>query len=127
MPRSQRRPVTAEDLAAIAVIDRPRLSPDGESVAFTLTRTDREARSYRSAIWIVPYAGGDARRTTRDRGASWSPDGRWLVFLSDRDGDRGQLFVIPTAGGEARRLTRELVGIEGVAWSPASDRLAFGS
>jgi dipeptidyl aminopeptidase/acylaminoacyl peptidase len=129
MPRSQRRPITAEDLAAIVAVDRPRLSPDGQTVAFTRTTIDLEARAYRAAIWTVPYAGGAARQltsgTARDRGASWSPDGRWLAFLSDRDDDSGQLFVIPTDGGEARQVTRKLSGIEGVVWSPKSGRLGF--
>jgi len=129
MPRSQRRPIAAEDLAAIAVVDRPRLAPGGETVAYVVTTPDLAAKTYRSAIWTVPYAGGEPRQltngTSRDRAPAWSPDGRWIAFQSDRDGERGQLFVIPTDGGEARRLTSGLRGIEGVVWSPSSDRLAF--
>lgn len=129
MPRSQRRPITAEDLAAIAVVERPRLAPDGETVAFGVTTPDLDKRTYRSAIWTVPFAGGEPRQltsgTSRDRAAAWSPDGRWLAFLSDRDGERGQLHVIPIGGGEARRLTKGVKGIEGVVWSPGSDWLAF--
>src|SRR5688572_23646829 len=132
MPRSQRRPITAEDLAAIAMVDRPRLAPDGETVAFTRTTIDLEARAYRSAIWTVPYGGGAARQltsgTSRDRDGRWSPDGRWLAFQSDRVADdTGQLFVMPTDGGEARQLTCKLSGIEGVAWSPDSSALVFAA
>ncbi|MGE3907984.1 MAG: prolyl oligopeptidase family serine peptidase [Chloroflexota bacterium] len=129
MSSSQRRPITAEDLASIAVVDRPRLSPDGQSVAYGLTTTDLDARTYRSAVWTIPVSGGDARQITsgagRDRAASWSPDGRWLAFISDRDGQKGQLYLMPTDGGEARRLTSDLSSIDGVVWSPQSDRLAF--
>jgi dipeptidyl aminopeptidase/acylaminoacyl peptidase len=129
MPSSQRRPITAEDLAAISVVDRPRLSPDGETVAYAVTTPDLAGKAYRSAIWTVPFAGGEPRRLTsgsgRDRGATWSPDGRWLAFLSDREGERGQIHVLPIAGGEARRITSGLKGIEGITWSPDSGRLAF--
>lgn len=129
MSSSQRRPITAEDLAAIVLIDGPRLSPDGKAVAFTRTTTDLEGRAYRSAIWTVPYAGGTPRQLTagtgRDRGGAWSPDGRWLAFLSDRDGEKGQVHVIPTDGGEARRLTTGFAGVGGVTWSPDSQRLSF--
>ena len=112
------------------MVDRPRLAPNGETVAFTRTSIDLEARAYRSAIWTVPYGGGEPRQltsgTTRDRGGTWSPDGRWLAFLSDRDpDDKGQLFILPTDGGEARQLTRELKGVDGIAWSPDSRQLAF--
>lgn len=132
MPRSQRRPIAADDLAAFTLVDRPRLSPDGETVAFTLTTTDLEARTYRSAIWSVPFDGGTPRQltsgTTRDRTATWSPDGRWLAFLSDRVADdRGQLFVMPMDGGEARQLTSKLTGVEGIAWSPDSSQLVFAA
>src|SRR4051794_2942714 len=103
MPSSQRRPITAEDLAAIAVVDHPRLSPSGEAVAFAVTRPDLEGRTYRSAIWTVPFGGGKPHQLTsgtgRDRAASWSPDGRWLAFQSDRDGERGQVYALPVGGG----------------------------
>src|SRR4051794_4491332 len=129
MPRSQRRPITAEDLAAIAIVDRPRLAPDGETVAFALAKPDLEARANQSALWAVSYAGGELRQLTsgvgRDRAPTWSPDGRWIAFLSDREGGRGQLWALPTAAGEARRLTENLKGIDGVVWSPASDQLAL--
>src|SRR5437762_7543045 len=127
MPTS-RRPIEAEDVLAIAVVDEPRLSPDGETVAFTKKTADVAANVYRSAIWVVPFAGGAPRQltsgTARDRAPIWSPDGQWLAFLSDRAG-KPQIFVIPTDGGEARQLTDGLVGVEGLAWSPSSDRHAF--
>ena len=127
MPRS-RRPIEAEDVLAFAVVDEPRLSPDGETVAYTRKLADAAANAYRSAIWTVPFKGGTPRQLTsgiaRDRAPLWSPDGRWLAFLTDRAG-RPQIFVMPTDGGEARQLTDGLVGVEGLAWSPASDRLAF--
>ncbi|MCC7367277.1 MAG: S9 family peptidase [Chloroflexi bacterium] len=129
MSTSQRRPISAEDLAALVLIDSPRLSPDGTIVTFTRTTTELAERCYRSAIWSVPYDGGEPRQltsgTSRERSARWSPDGRWLAFIADRDGEKGQLYVLPTGGGEARAVTSKLAGIGGVAWSPDSARLAF--
>ena len=73
MPKSQRRPITAEDLAAIAVVERPRLAPNGETVVYGVSTPDLEGRTYRSAIWAVSYAGGAPRQVTsgvgRDRAA----------------------------------------------------------
>ena len=128
MPRSRRRPIVAEDVLALAIVDEPRLSPDGETVAFTQKTADTLANAYRSAIWAVPFVGGEPRQLTsgvaRDRAPVWSPDGRWLAFLSDR-GVKTQIYVMPTTGGEARQLTDGLTGVESIAWSPASDRLVF--
>ena len=56
---------------------------------------------------------------------AWSPDGRWLAFISDRGGDKAQIFVMPTDGGEARQVTHGLKSVGGVVWSPSSDSLAF--
>ena len=78
--------------------------------------------------------GSDKQRLTRNEGAdvhpAWSPDGRSIAFISDRDGSF-QLYVMPAAGGAPRLITS---GIEGpgnpagewaAAWSPDGTRLAF--
>ena len=80
------------------------LSPDGRLVAYTRTEVDLEHDDYRSAIYLVPADGGEPVRLTqgpgRDWAPRWSPDGRWLAFLSDRDGKPGQLYLLPVGGGE---------------------------
>jgi dipeptidyl aminopeptidase/acylaminoacyl peptidase len=79
-------------------------------------------------VYIAPLAGGSpARRFTqgkKDHSARWSPDGRYLAFVSDR-GEKNQLFVAPSDGGEARQLTHSKFGISNPAWSPNSKRIAY--
>src|SRR5207244_1225729 len=86
----------------------------------------------RSAIWVAPLDGsGESRRFTfgekRDGSPRWSPDGRWLAFVSNRGDEKaqGQLYVIPAEGGEARRLTDLKESVGDVTWSADSTRLAF--
>ena len=83
------RPMTPDDLYAIAWLSDPQLSPDGRRVAFVVTRMDRDEDAYRSAIWVVDSDGkGTPAQFTagakRDSAPRWSPDGRWLAFLSER-------------------------------------------
>jgi len=85
------RPLTADDLFAIQLVSDPRPSPDGSQVAYVVTRLDKEADEYRSAIWLVSTAGGDPVQltggTARDSTPRWSPDGSQIAFLSTRPGE----------------------------------------
>jgi len=139
------RGITAEDLYRWQWVSEPRISPDGKRIAYTLKTVDQEAAEYRNAIWVVPTDGkiGDARRFTsgpkNDHSPRWSPDGKWLAFVSDREGLGGkdskedkekgkgkpQLWLIPADGGEARQLTFLKHGAGGPVWSPDGRTLAF--
>jgi Tol biopolymer transport system component len=89
----------------------PRLSPDGETVAYVVAWIDGESREARSAVWCVATNGStEPRRLTyggkRDGSPRWSPDGRWLAFTSAREDAQPQLFFLPVDGtGESGRLT----------------------
>ncbi len=140
------RSITIEDLYRIALLSRPRISPDGQRVAFVVTTIDGYKHEYRSAIWIVPTEGGEARRFTASsanaHSPSWSPDGRWLAFVSEREGEitgkansdqrkRGkgkpQIWLIPTDGGEARQLTFMEHGASSPSWSPDGKYMLFSA
>jgi len=126
MPR-----VEASDYHDIAKVSDPRLSPDGERVAFVRTVPD-DGESYGATVHVVAADGsGEARAFTvaegTDASPRWSPSGDRLAFVSTRGGDddRKQLWVLPVDGGEARRLTAVPGGVSEPAWSPDGDRIAF--
>lgn len=138
------RTITIEDLYNIAAISRPRISPDGQQVAYVVTEIDSHKHEYRSAIWITPTSGGKARRLTSGpanaNNPAWSPDGRWLAFTSERPGeasravgeeqrklgkDKPQIWVLPIDGGEAQQLTFLPHGAGHPVWSPDSRWIAF--
>jgi len=128
-PASQeRRLVTVDDIFSLKSVGDPRVSPDGEWVAYTLSQMDAAKDSSDTDIWMAPLAGGDALRlTTSDKGESqprWSPDGAYLGFVSSRGGDKSQVWLLPRAGGEAWQLTDFPGGVSSFEWSPDSTRLA---
>ena len=89
----------------------PTLSPDGDWVAFTVSAMDVDVDRSDTDVYMASTVdlGAEALRlTTSDRSETsprWSPDGRYLAFLSSRDGDLTQVWLLDRRGGEATRLT----------------------
>src|SRR5260370_37785285 len=91
------RSITIEDLYSIKFLSRPRISPDGQRVAFVLTTIDEYKQEYRSSIWVAPTNGAKARRFTAGNGNShsplWAPDRRCLAFVSYQEYGRLSLII----------------------------------
>lgn len=111
------------------------LSADGHSLAFVAERADWNQNVNRDEIWLYRDAdGGSLRQLTQsghDTAPHWSPDGRWVAFLSDRKpaSDAGesatQLYLISPAGGEAFPLTSGDESVNSFTWSADSHTLYF--
>jgi len=75
---------------------------------FPAIQGDRVAFTYAGDIWTAPVAGGTASRVTAHPGmevfAHFSPDGKWIAFTGQYDGDE-QVYVVPATGGEPKQLT----------------------
>jgi len=117
-----------DQLLALKRVGSPAMSPDGRRVAYTVREADWEENAYETQIWLVDTQTAAARQLTRGEKSSsapaWSPDGRWLAFVSERDGRR-QLYRIDPTGGEAEPLTTGEEGVEAFAWSPDGRSIAF--
>ena len=98
------------DWHRVTTLSQPAVSPDGKSVAFTVTTVvERENRRH-AEIWVVPTAGGEPVRytapATESSSPSFSPDGKWLFFNSQRPGGTGNTWAIrmDAPGGEATQV-----------------------
>jgi dipeptidyl aminopeptidase/acylaminoacyl peptidase len=119
------------DLALLRTPGAPTVSPDGRIAVVAVTRLDLGTDEYCGQLWAVPTDGSaPARPLTeghRDSAPAFSPDGRWLAYLSAEQGGKPQIMLMPTAGGAARRLTDHHLGAGAPAWSPDSRRLAYAA
>ncbi len=124
------RPLEIRDLFALRTVRSPTLSPDGDWVAFTVSAMDVDVDRSDTDVYMASTVdlGAEALRlTTSDRSETsprWSPDGRYLAFLSSRDGDLTQVWLLDRRGGEATRLTEYAGNVSALAWSPDASRLA---
>jgi len=123
-----KRPIRPADLYRLPSLSDPQLSPDGKWVSYTLSTIDSVKDSRNADIWMVSWDGSqDIQLTSSPDGESrarWSPDGRWLSFLSSRQEGKGaQVWLMDRRGGEGKRLTEIKGGVNDYSWSPDSKKL----
>ncbi len=120
-----------EDFAGLRDVDEPNLSPDGTTVAYVVGTVDLEKDKQPHNLWLAKWDGSENRAVTFGLEAQshprWSPDGKWIAFLSSRADERenDQVWLLNAAGGEAEQLTKEKGSVEDFAWAPDSKRLVL--
>ena len=123
------RSITIDDFFQIRDVAQPEMSPDGQWVVYSVrTRMLKEDKN-EQRLWMVSSHGGDPIPMTAEGVSSshsrWSPDGKYLAFLSSRNQDKGQVWLLNRLGGEAVRLTETVQGVNDFEWSPDSARLVL--
>lgn len=124
------RALRVGDLYRLRDVRDPQLSPDGDWVAYTVATIDSAKDKTDTDVWMTSWDGAQTIRLTSSPESEgtprWSPDGRWLAFLSGRQEGKGaQLWLLDRRGGEAQRVTQVKGGVSGYAWSPDGSRIAL--
>ncbi len=125
---AQTHPFSVHDMLAMERVSSPAASPDGSTLAFSVRTTDLEANRGRSDLWTVNLDGSNLRQLTtnpeNDTSPLWSPDGKWIYFLSSRSG-KSQVWRIATHGGEAEPVTDEPLDVGNLKLSPDGKTVAY--
>ena len=144
---------TLEESLSRTTIGSPSLSPDGRWVAYRERRTDWKQNEFVWQLWLADSSTGAAIQLTRGKksasAAEWSPDGKWLAFVTEResvaveapagptreatiegasrDGKPAgkQIWLIAPGGGEAWQLTKSEADVESFHWSRDGRSMLF--
>ena len=124
-----RRLITVDDMHRFHDVRDAQISPDGKWVAYTVSSVDVAADKSDTDVWMASWDGTQQLRLTsspeNENAPRWSPDGRYLAFMSGRPGKaKGtQVWLLDRTGGEAAQLTDVKGRLASYEWSPDSKRL----
>src|ERR1700733_13586383 len=132
------RNLTIDDYFRIAEVDDAQISPEGKWVSYTVTTHDLKNDKNKTRIWMISTSGGAAVPLTAEdvssEHARWSPDGKYLAFLSGRGESKGEkgdedkkkeVWVLNREGGEAQKLVETIQDVDAYAWSTSGDRIVL--
>jgi dipeptidyl aminopeptidase/acylaminoacyl peptidase len=125
-----KRPLNSDDIFNVRDVRDPQRSPDGKWVAYVVSRAIKDTDKNDSDIWMVSWDGQQQIQVTSsaegESSPRWSPDNKYLAFLSSRQGaKKSQLWLLNRGGGEAIKITDVKYGVSEFAWSPDAQKMVL--
>ncbi|MGQ9618940.1 MAG: prolyl oligopeptidase family serine peptidase [Candidatus Aminicenantia bacterium] len=125
---AEKRGMEPEDILNIKVISDLNISPEGTKILFTVRECNLEENEYTTDVWIFDLKNGELIKITQspknDSSPKWSPDGKYIAFISNRDG-RNQIYLKRRDIGEPWKLTDSKTGVEAFEWTPDSKSIVY--
>jgi dipeptidyl aminopeptidase/acylaminoacyl peptidase len=140
---SSKPPITLDEFMNATAITEARLSPDGSAAVIATESPDWKNNAFRHDLWLWTAAAGlrPLTHSGSEENPQWSPDGKWIAFVSDRalpgqssngEGEpsdesekASRIWVIRVSGGEALPLYAENLDAHAYAWSSDSKAILY--
>jgi dipeptidyl aminopeptidase/acylaminoacyl peptidase len=126
---AQKRNLTPNDIYKMKSTGGGLISPDGKWFVYTLTTTDSAKNNRNTDLWMMSWDGNENIQLTNgpdsEGNAKWSPDGKYISFVTSRSGGSSQIYLLNRMGGEAIKLTDVKGDLNDYAWSPDSKKIAL--
>ena len=118
-----------DDLFKTKKVSDAQISPDGKFVAFVIAVVNKDANNSNSDIWLMKSDGSEMRQITfspkSDNNPRWSNDGKYISFVSTRNGT-SQIYLLDIInGGEAKQITHISTGASQQKFSPDGKYISF--
>jgi dipeptidyl aminopeptidase/acylaminoacyl peptidase len=126
-----KRPLQPTDVYRLQTLGDPQISPDGKWVAYTLSSVDSAQDKRNNDLWMTSWDGQETLQLTHtkdesERSPRWSPDGKFLSFVSARNSEKkSQVWLLDRRGGEAFKLTDVKGDLSDYAWSPDGKKMVL--
>ncbi len=122
-----KRKIRPGDIYRLQTLSDAQVSPEGGWIAYVLSTVDSAKDKRNSDIWMVSWDGQSSIQLTHspdgESSPRWSPDGKYISFVSSRQSKKSQVWIMDRRGGEAKKITDLKHDLSDYKWSPDSRKL----